>query len=404
MNSLITGLESIAPRLGITLMHSLWQGAVVAIALAAILRLLRNAVVRYAVCCWAMVLFVALVALTFLVLAPAQPQVFTVAQTQAALSPMNFTIVSPAQKTSPVPVEPIDPMRWAGIVWLLGALVVAMWHLAGWLWIRRCVQGRELNPQPMLSTLAEALGIHRTIRLIETSRLNVPAVVGVFRPVILLPLGLMNDLPPEQIEAILIHELAHIRRHDYLVNLLQVVVESLLFYHPAMWWISSQIRREREHCCDDIAASRFTAGRYVSALLALEQRRSPRFHAAVAATGGTLLERAWRLLGREADANRRPFRSAVAALIVLACVVVPVVVVGCKKQPSATSSARASSPAAVAEVEPQASGITDEDLKPDYSVARLGPNDLVQVSVMELMGQGMESKEPRRISDPEGPF
>jgi GWxTD domain-containing protein len=122
-----------------------------------------------------------------------------------------------------------------------------------------------------------------------------PTVIGHVRPLILMPVGMLAGLSPTQIESILLHELAHIQRHDYLMNTLQRYVEGLLFYHPAVWWISAIIRREREHCCDDLALS--ISGEpheYARALAALEQNRfSP---AAVAATGGSLVKRIYRLL------------------------------------------------------------------------------------------------------------
>jgi beta-lactamase regulating signal transducer with metallopeptidase domain len=125
-----------------------------------------------------------------------------------------------------------------------------------------------------------------------------PTVVGHVRPLILMPVGMLAGLSPTQIESILLHELAHIQRHDYLMNTLQRYVEGLLFYHPAVWWISAIIRREREHCCDDLALS--ISGEpheYARALAALEQNRfSP---AAVAATGGSLVKRIYRCSIRE---------------------------------------------------------------------------------------------------------
>src|SRR5205814_3969509 len=101
-----------------------------------------------------------------------------------------------------------------------------------------------------------------------------PCVLGWLKPIILVPISATTGLSPQQIEGILAHELAHVRRNDYLVNLAQTVVETVLFYHPAVWWISRTIRQEREHCCDDIAAQ--TAGDargYARALVAMEELR-----------------------------------------------------------------------------------------------------------------------------------
>ena len=110
-------------------------------------------------------------------------------------------------------------------------------------------------------------------------------------------MGLLAGLPAAQVEAILLHELAHVRRSDYLVNLLQTLVEGLLFYHPAVWWISGTIRAEREHCCDDlVVATQGDAHEYAAALVALERNRWAGQETAMAATGGSLVKRIRRLL------------------------------------------------------------------------------------------------------------
>ena len=112
-----------------------------------------------------------------------------------------------------------------------------------------------------------------------------------------MPVGLLAGLPTAQVEAILAHELAHIRRQDYIVNLVQTFVEGLLFYHPAVWWISHVIRTERENCCDDVAvAVSGDARQYAAALAALEQNRFTARELALAATGGSLVNRIRRIL------------------------------------------------------------------------------------------------------------
>ena len=121
-----------------------------------------------------------------------------------------------------------------------------------------------------------------------------------------MPVGLLAGLPAGQIESILLHELAHIRRHDYLVNLMQIVVESLVFYHPAVWWISGVMRAERENCCDDlVVATQGDAFAYAAALTALEQNRGTVRDAVLAATGGSLVKRVRRLLDSTGGAARR---------------------------------------------------------------------------------------------------
>ena len=150
----------------------------------------------------------------------------------------------------------------------------------------------------MKDALSARLGLTRTVRLLESTRLQVPVVVGWLRPVLLVPTAVLGGLSPQQLEAVIAHELAHIRRHDYLVNLLQSAVETLLFYHPAVWWVSSAVRAEREHCCDDLAVVACgDAVLYARALTAIETLRHEEMGVAMAITGSPLLARVRRLLG-----------------------------------------------------------------------------------------------------------
>jgi bla regulator protein blaR1 len=153
---------------------------------------------------------------------------------------------------------------------------------------------------------------------VESAWIDVPSVIGWMRPVIVVPASTFAGLSPEQFDAILAHELAHIRRHDYFVNALQSVLEVLLFYHPAVWWVSHQVRLEREHCCDDIAVE--VCGdrvAYANALACLEERRATAAFA-MGATGGHLLTRVRRLIRRTPAApNRRSAWAAIAATCAL---------------------------------------------------------------------------------------
>jgi uncharacterized protein (TIGR03435 family) len=147
---------------------------------------------------------------------------------------------------------------------------------------------------------------------------QVPTVVGWLRPVVLVPVGALGGLPAEHLEALLLHELAHIRRHDYLVNILQSVAEALLFYHPAVWWVSGHIRAERELCCDDVAvAVSGDALTYARALAQLESYRPAHISAAVAANGASLPDRIARLLGLSRPAARSGLGSGVLTVAVL---------------------------------------------------------------------------------------
>jgi uncharacterized protein (TIGR03435 family) len=154
--------------------------------------------------------------------------------------------------------------------------------------------------------------------LLVSALVQVPTVVGWLRPVVLVPVGALGGLPAEHLEALLLHELAHIRRHDYLINILQSVAESLLFYHPAVWWVSGHIREERELCCDDLAVSiNGDALTYARALAQLEAYRPAHLSAAIAANGGSLADRIARLLGHSRPAVRTGLGPGVVTVAIL---------------------------------------------------------------------------------------
>jgi len=172
--------------------------------------------------------------------------------------------------------------------------------------------------------LSNQLRLSRPVVLMESCLADAPIVLGHFRSLILMPVGLLTGLPAGQIEAILLHELAHIRRCDYLVNAVQRFVEGLFFYHPAVWWISRVIRIERENCCDDVVVEMTgNAHEYAIALAALEQNRWRGQGPAVAATGGSLMKRIRRLLYPQGPNSA--WTSLLAVLILMATVTVSLV-------------------------------------------------------------------------------
>jgi GWxTD domain-containing protein len=173
----------------------------------------------------------------------------------------------------------------------------------------------------LLNHLSGRIGIARRVSLWNSTLVQVPTVIGWLRPAVLMPVGCLAGLSASQIEAIFAHELAHIRRHDYLVNVFQSLVEAVLFYHPAVWWVSQQIRKERENCCDDLAVSiNGDCLAYAQALSFLEERRSSHPAIALGANGGVLAMRIKRLLGYK----NAPSYSWLAAGTQLAVVVVAV--------------------------------------------------------------------------------
>lgn len=220
---------------------------------------------------------------------------------------------------------------WLVFAWLAGVMLLATRALGGWLVVRRLRRSAEpvaARFEELAMRVSRRLKVSRAVRLCRSALVEVPAVVGHLRPVILVPASAFAGLTPAQLEAVIAHELAHVRRYDYLVNLLQTAAETLLFYHPAVWWVSRRARTEREHACDDAAVA--CVGDvllYARSLAALEQTRARKVKEtaalAVAADGGSLMRRIQRLVKLERNstaARARTPLAAVALLALLACV------------------------------------------------------------------------------------
>ena len=274
-------------------------GAAVAVLLALALVAVRSSRGRYLAACLALVAIVGSFGFTFALMLPRE----RIEHTRRIL---NFPAPADALRgrymAPPVDSGVMDRiLPWAAPFWLAGVLGFYLRHLASWAAANRLRRGGVcVAPEAWierLACLAARVCLSRPVALLESGLAGVPVVIGHWRPVILMPVGLLAGLPPGQIEAILLHELAHVRRYDYLVNLLQSSIEALLFYHPLVWWISGVIRAEREHCCDDLAAAiQGDRHEYAEALTALEQYRWNVSNAAMAATGGSLMKRVRRLL------------------------------------------------------------------------------------------------------------
>lgn len=294
---------------GWTLLHFLWQGAGIAALFGAVRHSLRHrsAQSRYVSALAAMVLMLASVGATFVYLdsgnlpAPAAPI------SQSSVAALDNRAAQPGSGTWSWRDRMPDYFPALVYFWIAGVAALSIRSLGGWivtqLWKRRNVRLAEAIWQETVTRLAQRLAISRKVRLWESAIARTPAVIGWIRPVVLLPASALSGLAPSQIEALLAHELAHIRRHDYLVNLFQTAIETVLFYHPAVWWIGRQIRAERENCCDDLAVAVCgDALVYVRALTELEKIRIATPRLAMAATNGSLLDRVRRLLQPQGDA------------------------------------------------------------------------------------------------------
>jgi HEAT repeat protein len=187
------------------------------------------------------------------------------------------------------------------IVWVLGVVIFSARLAYGWMAARRLrtngTRATTQGLQQMLARLTERMRVSRPVQVLESMLVEVPAVIGWLRPVILVPTSALTGLTPQQLEVLLAHELAHVRRYDYIVNVAQCVIEALLFYHPAVWWASRRAREEREQCCDDLVVQLCGDRRlYASALVEMERLRPAAPRLALAATGGSLLHRVRRLV------------------------------------------------------------------------------------------------------------
>ena len=325
-----------AQAIGWALLQFVWQGtAVGALTALALLALRRSAAdVRYVVSSIGLALMLTLAVVTgvqrYAPLASARRSEGAVAPV-VERSPAAATVsIAPTDTARPVAASraATPPSLLAGVgalragrvlpalllVWLTGVTILSLRLLTGWILVRRlCTRGVSAAADGVAAAaarLARRLHIGRRVTLLVSAVVEVPTVIGFLEPVILLPIAALAGLTPQQVEAILAHELAHICRHDYLVNLLQTLVETVLFYHPAVWWLSRRIRIERENCCDDLAV-RLCGDRilYAAALADLEALRAPgparHRHVALAATGGSLLHRIRRLLGAPAPHSGR---------------------------------------------------------------------------------------------------
>jgi ankyrin repeat protein/beta-lactamase regulating signal transducer with metallopeptidase domain len=327
----------ILERLGWMLFHSLWQILVIACTYGVVLSAfrLRSAQARYALACMALVLMVLVPAATLVYVIPARDAVVT-GSVRGGISPVqsskansltdaafvhesfperreNETLHSQTiSRNDPAPaddargsrtiaVQPALPV--AALLWLIGIMVLSFRPVLGLSHVIR-LRRRGLLPvsaelQALVENTSRRLGLVRPVEVAQSPSITVPLVIGILRPLLIFSPNALACLTPRQLEGVIAHELAHIRRNDILVNFLQSLVEVLLFYHPAMWWVSRRIREERENCCDDLAV-RFISDRtsYLEMLLGLEQScRIPQL--ASAASGGALLKRVRRIAAPE---------------------------------------------------------------------------------------------------------
>lgn len=346
--------QPVVQRLGVVLLHFVWQGVLVAFCLACGLRLLgqRRVNERYVLSVAALALMTALpIGTFFLVSAPAgarraamqtdrstlgaelvesseqlptavedsEPPLFHGSELEMWTVPADLEIAPTSERSEGetgeraeqavvrLPVTawdclPATILPWVVSAWAVGVFVLSLRLAGSWFQVVRLkwrgTHRAAESLQQVGARLSRQLGIRRSVAVLESTLATVPCLIGVLRPTVLLPASALTGLSPEQLESILAHELAHVRRHDCLITLFQALVEILLFYHPGVWWVSHRIRVERENCCDDMALS-IVKNRllYVGALADMAHLIARENQLTAAANGADLLSRIRRILG-----------------------------------------------------------------------------------------------------------
>ncbi len=280
---------------GWTLLHFAWQGVVIGCLTALLLTLMRNAspVARYNVACAGLLACVVWPAAELTL--RLQGAGMITAQMQMADAVFSTAGAGPRGVVSWLQGQ----MLWIVGLWAVCAGLLAARLGLGLLWIERSsrLPAADAALQAMVTRMAHGFGVARQVRLRIVATLDSPQTAGFWRPVILMPASLVTGMPPDLLEALLAHEMAHIRRFDYAVNVVQNVIEIALFYQPAVWWISRRIRAEREQIADDLAARHTGAPRTLArALSELERMQFSSHQLTLAANGGDLLARVKRLV------------------------------------------------------------------------------------------------------------
>ncbi|HVV97437.1 MAG TPA: TonB family protein [Rhodanobacteraceae bacterium] len=312
--------------LGWTLLHFLWQGAAIGLGYATLRLILPadHAEARYNAGLVALVLIAICPPLTLGIVYP-----HVVAAAGAEPTAIDAIVASvPSAAAEPDATFTLDRvLPWLVLSWVLGVAIMAWRALRQWQALER-IAHRCAEPssdlERMLASLAKRFGLARSIRVLVSAQIDTPTLIGWLKPVILLPTAVALGFPRHQVELILAHELGHLRRYDHLVNLAQAVLETLLFYHPVVHWISREVRNDREVCCDRLVL-RMTRGEpreYAQTLASLEELRLATPQLAVAATGGVLLDRVRRIVDMPAPRLAAPRPMLGIMLLVAAAVII----------------------------------------------------------------------------------
>ena len=268
--------------LGWTLLHSMWQALIVLGLILAAMRLIPSmrSALRYGLACAGLFLFLVMSTVTFVEALGNYSSGIIEQNTSTTLLHHAAFQEGPTQEVGMIPfaLSALDRnMQWVVMAWAAGFLFFALRICMG-LWytyrLRSAAQLIEGQWQDFVCASAEKLGITKFVTLAESAAIVTPMVIGFLKPLILVPAGMLAGLTPTQLETVLLHELAHIRRNDFLVNFLQTVIETIFFFNPFVWMLSNEIRKEREYCCDDLVVTQHgDSAAYAHALVQLAEAR-----------------------------------------------------------------------------------------------------------------------------------
>jgi beta-lactamase regulating signal transducer with metallopeptidase domain len=390
-------VAALTSALGWSLLHFVWQGLLIGWGASLALHVLRNArpQARYAVACGALLLCAALplAGTLWRVLAADAGGGDALADAAGAAGPALAALAAPllaapatmfnASAPAGMPLLDADQLTawqyflqrqlpWLVLLWACGAAVMTLRLSIGLMWVReRTLQAgadTDAGWQQRLDRLALRLGLDRAVRLAIADHLDGPMTAGCWKPVVLVPASLISGMPVELLEALLAHELAHIKRHDYLVNLIQSAIEILLFYHPSVWMLSRHIRAEREQIADDLAARALGEPRRLAlALSELDRFQFATPQLAHAAHGGNLMSRIQRLVRPDSE----PLSWKIAAPLLGLCAACAMLYA--HAAPPAAPAVQAAAPVAAMPALPPLPPVPDEPAAPDAPATPAAP-------------------------------
>lgn len=300
-----------------TLLHSLWQGLILALITAMILIFTGRlgARLRYNLLISALMLFTVGICASFAY----EWQQFSERDFnggQVVASPLQPVATGQSITTAGAEAPTAMIQQWLQyfngyaptivLIWFLVICARSIQLFAGLYSIKR-IRNTQISPagvywEDRVKALALQFGIAQVVQIVQSGIVKVPMVVGHLKPLILIPVGLINGLSAKEVEAIICHELAHIKRRDYLVNILQSLMEIIFFFNPAVLWISKLIREERESCCDDMTISNTNDKvNYISALISCQefQGENPQYAMAVSGSDNHLVQRVKRMVSND---------------------------------------------------------------------------------------------------------